>query len=143
MALKIVPYQEGDEDYMVLRPGDYMTDGLRNGDAEGQAFTLWDEEQKEIVGIVGCSVIYPGVAGAWALISDSMRGRNALEFTRFCKAILPAWIATFKLHRLQIVVLTSNEEYNRFAKAIGFEYEGVMRKVAPDKRDMALYAIVE
>ena len=42
------------------------------------------------------------------------------------------------LHRLQITVRTDDNRAMRYAKAIGFETESVMKKFGPDKVDYLL-----
>jgi len=132
-------YEYGDLINFKARDGDYL-----NYDASYQAdsttYTLINEANK-VVAVMGLIILHEGVAGVWAVISDDARG-HGIAVTRYARKLIKRWIHNYVLHRIQTVVRVDREEYKRWIRLIGFEYESTMRKVSPDKRDMECYVLL-
>lgn len=137
--VEVRPYEQGDLDAITYRDGDdYSADLPKYADA-GDATTFLVDGVP--IAALGCVLDYPGVAMAWALISEEARG-HGLALTKATKEVVEGWIEFYGLHRLHCLVTPEKEEYMRWIEAIGFERESLMKHITPDKGDMYLYVIL-
>lgn len=90
------------------------------------------------VAVFGCGMLWSGVAEVWSLLSDQSK-RYPIAMIRAANAFLDICWVTFNLHRLQISVKTSDDIAIRFAKALKFQEEGIMKKYSPDQQDFTLF----
>lgn len=83
--------------------------------------------------------LHPGVAELWMLSTYHIE-RIPISVTRasirYCNHIA----IEMKLHRLQLTVEADNSFANRWAFALQFQREGLMKQYGPDKNDFYLYA---
>lgn len=100
----------------------------------GPAFTLLAGET--IIGAGGLAPKWKGSAVAWALIGVTA-GRYWIMVHRFVRHVLDA--ADYQ--RIECVVEHGFSNGHRWAVALGFEHEGLMRMYR-DGRDFDLYARV-
>ena len=75
------------------------------------------------------------------MTSDEVRS-IPLAFHRRILALLANYEKTLNLHRIVMSVQEDFEEGIRWAEALGFEREGLMRKHGPTKLNHYLYARV-
>jgi RimJ/RimL family protein N-acetyltransferase len=75
----------------------------------------------------------------WSLFDNQAREIPATAL-RTGKSFSDIAIRYLQLHRLQITVRTDDNRAFRYAQAIGFETESVMRKYGPDQVDYLLMA---
>jgi RimJ/RimL family protein N-acetyltransferase len=103
----------------------------------GSAFTVFRYNRP--IAILGIINIWPGVGEMWSIFDNEARQipATALKTGRSFGDIA---IRYLELHRLQITVRTDDNRAFRYAKAIGFETESVMRKYGPDQVDYLLMA---
>ena len=132
-------FQQGDLDSITYREGDDYSSDLDKYAANGDATTFLVNGQP--IAALGCVLDYPGVAMAWALISEDARG-HGVALTKATREVVEEWIDLYGLHRLHCLVTPGKEEYIRWIEAIGFEKESLMKHVTPDKQDMFLYVIL-
>jgi hypothetical protein len=90
------------------------------------------------VAVFGCGMLWNGVAEAWSLLSEQSK-RYPIAMIRSANAFLDICWITFNLHRLQISVKTSDAVAIRFAKALKFQEEGIMKKYSPNQQDFTLF----
>ena len=69
--------------------------------------------------------------------------RHAVSLVRACRIFFDDLIENKGFYRVQIVVDCNNDSAYQFAKAIGFEVEGIMRKVGPDRANHFLMSRIE
>jgi RimJ/RimL family protein N-acetyltransferase len=103
----------------------------------GVAFTAF--RRNRAVAIIGVVNIWPGVGEMWSVFDEEARSIPA-TMLRAGKGFSDIAIRYLQLHRLQITVRTDDNRAFRYAKAIGFETESVMRKYGPDQVDYLLMA---
>jgi len=105
----------------------------------GTAWTLIDGDL--VIGAAGVIRFCPGVGEAWALNSVHVL-RYPKAFYRAVKEGLDESIERLKLHRVQAVVAANHPRAHRWIKALGFEFEGVMRAYGYNGDDYAIYGRV-
>ncbi len=82
-----------------------------------------------------------GVGVIWMYTTDAARG-HGVKLCRFAKTAINIVFEEMRFHRLQAVIRADRPEYTRWARLMGFECEGLMKKAAPDKTDLYLFARV-
>ena len=100
------------------------------------AVTVMDGEQP--VAIIGSFVFVPGVVHLWGLISEDVRAKP-LAFHRVTRELLAYYEKTQKPRRIQMDVKASYIEGQKWAQALGFEYEGTMKRYGVNGEDFHLY----
>jgi RimJ/RimL family protein N-acetyltransferase len=94
--------------------------------------------------LVGCGGVFPlcvGSGEAWAVFSklDPKRGRECLFAI---KRRLTGFMQDAGFHRLQATVLVKHKDAIRMVRAIGFEFEGLMKAYDSERNDYARYGKV-
>jgi hypothetical protein len=103
------------------------------------AMTVMDGNQP--VAIFGSFTFVPGVYHIWGLISEDVR-QKPLAFHRISRELLAFYEKSAKPRRIQVDVKASYIEGQRWAKALGFEYEGTMKRFGVNGEDFHLYGRV-
>ena len=131
-------YQLGDREYLEVRDGDRLG-GDEFDEENGPTWTLLvDDFPVAIFGFVNAS---PGVYEMWSEVSDLARG-HGFAAIRLVKQIQDLAFKNLDMHRLQATCRADREEYTRFLEIMGFEREGVLRQMAPNRKDLILYSMV-
>lgn len=81
----------------------------------------------EIVGVFGISEVFHGRAMVFSFISKDA-GSYMLKMVKYLRWLIDNGMKKTGAVRLEMTVLASFEHGERFAKLLGFECEGVMRK---------------
>lgn len=119
------------------RPGDKSFDAqsilMRHG-----SFIRTVEVEGGVAAVFGMVVRWPGVADCWAVVGDHARGRG-IFVTKAARALMHQFAQELKLHRVGVIVRADNKEYGRWAKALGFEFEGIEEAAASDGTDIHRY----
>jgi len=104
------------------------------------AWSAWDKGI--LIGAGGVRIFWEGVSEGWLIISrnspDESKVRLVLAFRKKLKEL----IEEHGLWRVQATVSAKFEKGISLLRTLGFEYEGTMRKYAPDGSDMMIYAKV-
>ena len=100
------------------------------------AMTVMDGEQP--VAIFGSFTFVPGVYHLWGLISEDVR-QKPVAFHRVSKELLGYYEKRTNARRIQMDVKASYIEGQKWAKALGFEYEGTMKRFGVNGEDFHLY----
>jgi hypothetical protein len=87
-----------------------------------------------ILGCVGGRKLWNGVGEVWALFSSSIH-TYPIAFTKAVKECIEFYEKELALHRMQAYVRVGYPMAQRWAEALGFECEGVMRKHGVDGTD--------
>lgn len=106
--------------------------------SQGVAYTAVVDN--EIVLSGGLFVLWPGVAEAWAVLGN-FATQHPMWSHRIVKRKLKALLADIYFHRVQMHVTASDEKANRWAEALGFYFEGCLRKYSPEGIDMNIYSL--
>lgn len=95
--------------------------------------------------VLGCCGIVPlwnGVGEAWTMLSLNARDSFGLTLHRAVKNQLYEIAKKKSLHRVHCHVLENFEAGHRWAKCLGFTYEGIMKWYGPNKETFARYGII-
>ena len=111
---------------------------IRNQTLLGPSAML--EVDGKIIAGGGIVIYNPGVGEAWTLIDLTRRYDHPLLLTRTFKIALYIGEQSLRLHRVQIAVNSGNIVAVRWAWALGFKIEGLMRKYGSDQSDHYLLA---
>jgi len=104
------------------------------------SFSAFDKD-KNIIGSGGFVPIWEGVYEAWLIGSDRLEN-HVFAVVKTCKAKINTLICEKKATRIQAAVSAQWVEANRFARFLGFQNEGLMRKYGPDKEDYNRYSLI-
>jgi len=103
----------------------------------GPAFTAIIDDV--ILGCAGVMLVWPGVGVAWLAASKSMN-KHTIWMTRLTRMALTDVMRSFHLHRVEAVVLTSNEHNLRWIELLGFKREkNVARAYTQDRRSVVRF----
>ena len=91
------------------------------------------------VAVFGYIPYWGGLAEFWSMFDDRAR-RYPKAMTSIAKQFLYIAEIAEGLRRLQITVKSDDQRAYRWAKALGFEEEGLMRKFLPDGSDAYMMA---
>jgi hypothetical protein len=103
----------------------------------GQAITVYLHGRP--VACFGNVELWPGVAELWSLIEDRAR-KYALTLTKVGKIYVDYVALSRNAHRLQITVRSGDIRAVRWAGALGFEQECLMKRYGPDQSDFYLFS---
>ena len=130
-------YTEGDASKLDIREGDGL--GIPPMDQPPPAWTMKKDGRPIACG--GIVHVGGGIGVVWVQVTDEARGYG-LKLCRFARTAVRIVFEDMKFHRIQATVRADRPEYMRWAELMGFECEGLMKKAAPDKTDLFLYARV-
>jgi hypothetical protein len=94
------------------------------------------------IAVFGGIFIHLKYAQAWACISDDVK-KAPIEFARKASRLVYAYEKNFGLERLEISVRADYHIGQRFARMLGFEREGILRRYGRDGADYHLYSRVK
>ncbi len=139
----VVPFRPEHLMALALQPGQgHLIGTYQNPEygttlaANGPAYTAL-RDGGSIVACAGLMNLCPGRAYAWALVATDA-GRDFVPLTRG----IARFLAGCDVRRVETAIDCAWPAAHRWAKMLGFEYEGRMRAYSEDGRDAALYARV-
>lgn len=94
------------------------------------------------VAFFGANFIYPKVVQIWAVVSEDVK-LTPIAFHRTVQRLLESFTQTHGLARVQITVRADFLAAKKWALALGFKYEGKLKKYGPDGSDYFIYARVK
>ena len=119
----------------------YMKDWAETLQQPGWSFTLI--EHGHIICCAGIVDMWPGVGEAWVIASNKIH-EYPRKFIRFAKTdVMQRVIDENGLWRVQAVCKSDWPVALKFARFMGFEVEGVMRKYGPEGMDYTRVAWVK
>lgn len=113
-------------DYAAALAGPYAWSGLIGG---------------KVIGCAGLLPQWPGRAIAWALLTRELSAAHFLRAHHKVLAVLRSAHAS-GVRRIETTVDAGFDAGHRWARALGFSPEGLMRAYSPDGRNHVLYAHV-
>lgn len=93
------------------------------------------------VAIFGSVQMWRGVHETWAIINDEARQRPK-QMVKIGRQFVDVVKKYYDLHRQQIYVRADDDRAIRYAKALGFDGEGLMRRYTADQCDSYLMSRV-
>lgn len=92
-----------------------------------------------LVGVAGSFRQWDGVAQFWALFDEEV-DKYPIALTKVCNALILYAVETQKLRRVSLNVISDYTNGNRFARCLGFDFEGRMYGFFQNGKDANLYA---
>lgn len=114
-------------------------DSLRGSIAGEKAFALVKDTRT--VAIFWGGYLRGGVVYLGSFISDEAR-KHPMKLTRIAKKLLDIHWAACNIHRYEITVEVSDKRAAAWAKVLGFECEGYIRRCGEDRSDHYLFGRV-
>jgi len=143
--VQIVPFHWAHPRVMDLRPFDreyydavpYYDEMLKSFQAAGDACTAL--YRGKIVACFGTNILWPGMGEAW-LLTGKQINTLAVSLTRTTHRYFNQLATTKGLKRLQLTVNAENELAVRWADALKFTREGLLRNYGPTGADHIMFA---
>lgn len=107
---------------------------------KGRLYTIYNSDGR-IYGVVGGIVVRPGVASVASILTPHVYS-EPVSIIRVARRMVQSVAVELNLHRLEFTGLASSTEVARWAKALGFEAEGVLKSYGSDKSDYVMYGRV-
>lgn len=125
------------EEVLVVANREEAIDVFDQQEQMGAAVTAFVYNQP--AAIFGFVSIWKGVAEGWLVADDVMRSMP-VTFTKSAKQVLDISAISMGLHRTQITVRSTDTRAYKWASAVGFKEECLMRKYGTDGVDYFLMA---
>lgn len=90
--------------------------------------------------VAGVVPIHDGCARAWAMVAEGVSARQYVELSGVVIRFLDKIQRDPLFRRVETVCQSSRPEFGRWARHLGFQFEGVMRCYDKMGRDFDLYA---
>lgn len=135
MKLVVVPYKQEHFGLMTLRDC-HKFENVKAPSPDSRALTCMYGDQP--IAIIGGVQFLPGVMVLWSLLTDDI-SRCPVSFHKACKHLIDFYLNN-GYRRLVMTVRRDYEVGFRWAKALGFQCEGIMKKYAPDGMDCFMFA---
>ncbi len=130
---------DAEEVLVVARP-DEIKDLLTTQAGMGGAVTAF--LNMEPIAIFGFVSIWKGVAETW-LVPDEKVRKIPVTLTRVGDKVMDIAMISMGLHRIQLTVRTTDKRAEKWAYAIGFKCDGVLRKYGVDGIDYLMMSRVK
>lgn len=114
-----------------------LLDGTLNCIENGRLYCLVSPDGNTL-GVIGGVVIWPGVASLGAILTRDIN-LYPVAVARTTNRIIEAVMSDLHLHRVEFAVKKDYPVGHRWAKALGFQAEGVLRQYSSDKTDYVMY----
>lgn len=114
-----------------------VTEGCKHSLEYGWMYALVDRDEN-LCGVVGGFPIWGGVASLGALFTPHLL-KHPVSAIRVVRKLLDDGMKEHNLHRVEIAVQDNYRAGLRYAKALGFEPEGILRKYGPDQTDHVMF----
>jgi len=99
-------------------------------------------QRGKTLGVFGSTEIWKGLDEGWFLVDEATR-RYGVSMTKVAKKWIALKFQKDSLNRLQITVRCDDDRAYKWAKCLGFQTDGVMRRFGPDGSDFYLMAITK
>ncbi len=103
--------------------------------------TLCSPESDDPLACVGCNRIFSQVAECWTLLSKDVE-RYPFYYASAMKRISETAFVFYGLERMQISIKADQEWAHKWAKYLGFDFEGEMKSYGEELVDYFLFAKV-
>ncbi len=140
--IKVRPYEKGDSLNMdllsVYSPAEVHKQiaDMLGGMANAIVWTVHEDDK--VYAVFGLTFLWNGVAEGWALLTDKISEFKFALHKRILNAI-KFYVEKMDIKRLQITVKSDFEKGIKWAEALGFEKESLMKKWGPEGADYYQY----
>ena len=145
--IEIRPTQYGDFDKIKAKEcygGDPLLTSRHNNMVHEKAVvmhTIVESSTGGVIGVIGFNKIWDGVVRAWAVFGEDVQ-KYPIAFHKMVLKLIEHYTFILKIWRIEITVLCGFKQGMKWAEALGFIQEGIMKKFGPNKADFYLYARV-
>lgn len=105
----------------------------------GPCWTFMTDDDR-VIGCIGMIMLWQGVGQAWAVFSPLIE-EHGIAVSRAAKRMISHGFDEYGLDRLQAIVLPEEGRNIKWARFLGFEEEGIARKLVYGK-DFLVMSIV-
>ena len=128
-------FTEDSKEYMRYVPNyiDYIWDNSEDG------WSWAAIGRGRVIAAFGIRMNWPGLAEMWMVPSEDL-SKHAISLVRGARAVTDTALQDYGVRRLQICVKVENDSAFKFAKALHFEVESIMRKFGPEGVDYYMMA---
>ena len=130
-----------DEHYRTIKPGSVHDGEPIPVSSTHPTITLVTDDGTPVAILSGHLVLH-GVLQVSAIISENIR-KYPIAFMRKLRAIIAYYFTHYPLRRMQMSVRSDRKDLYKWASALGFKCEGIMRKYGPNGLDYLLFARTE
>lgn len=130
-------YNNGRE-YMKVMPQEEGVDLALSYIKSGPSIAVLDPMGR-VVGVGGVILTNFGVGCSWACLTPKVI-KYPVAVTRISRTFIEETAKDYNLHRIDVLVDVNFPKAFEWAKALGFEEEGLLRKVGPNKNDSFIMA---
>lgn len=113
------------------------SDGALNCLSNGRLYSLVAPDGT-ILGVIGGVLIWEGVASLGSILTRDIV-HYPVAMVRTTNRVIAAVMQDLNLHRVEMAVKKDYPVGQRWAKALGFEAEGILRQYSSDKTDYIMY----
>lgn len=106
-------------------------------ESAGPSYTMFAD--KEIVACAGVMILPYNIGQAWMIARTTIAKYKKAVYAEVTKRLTEIQ-KEYKLVRIQALVLPEFEVAQRFVDRLGFEKEGLLKKVGPNNEDFLMYA---
>jgi len=144
-VIKVRKYQSGDSERIIPKGVYSIHSDLKERTEKLAAlpnvevFCICDDDL--IIGIVGATIIWNGVAEIWAVMSEKVKEYKVTTF-KACWDLIDWFSKKHEIHRFFVTVSNDYEVGQRFMRRLGFIKECVMKRYGPDGSDFCMMARV-
>lgn len=140
--IDIVPFEAWHLDWINLQASQQMLSPSlthhygRSLQCAGPAYTAL--HGCEVLACAGIVEFWAGRAQVWSLLSDSMP-----QYRKSIHRAVKGFLLGYRVRRLECVVDPRAEASMRWARHLGFRYEGTMHAYTPGGEDQLMYVRIE
>lgn len=118
-----------------------VVDGAINCLSNGRLYTLLSSDGV-LLGVIGGVIVWPGVASLGSIFTRAIYDHR-IGMVRTTRRVIEAVMEEYSLHRMEMAVKKDYPTGHRWAEALGFQAEGILRKYNSSKEDYVMYGRVE
>lgn len=93
----------------------------------------------QVLCLCGIALMSKRTGEAWSVINHELAQKHPLLLTRCVKKAIAITMQSLPLHRVQMTVHSASSEAVRWAFALGFTVEALMRKYGDDESDHFMF----
>lgn len=138
--IEVRPYHPGDAALIPVGEVDPFGFWVREIEAIGRGMTSYYLDGL-LIAVSFYTPAWRGVADACALVNRDIARGHGKELARAMRSRILELIQSDSLHRVQATSEVADRASQVFLRAIGYRYESIMRRGAPDGSDLYVYAM--
>lgn len=127
------------QDSIMIDAGNDMVQRIQDYTKLGVVIAAIEGDTTFAIGGVG--IVHSGLGTAWSILNKEFL-KYPKTLLKFSRLVIKASLLGLNLHRIQMDIDTTFEENARFAKKLGFSFEGKMIQYGPNQEDYDRYVLI-